>query len=308
MRGRPEPPNGFSKLTVSEAVKAISGNLCRCTGYRPIVDTCKSFADDVDLEDLGLNSFWKKGDKNVNVSRLPHYSSGGICTFPEFLKSEIKSISDVPGDAGLTASGGGYWYRPDSVEDLYKLLNSEAFSESSVKIVVGNTSTGVYKDQDLYDKYVDLRGIPELSVVKSDLRGEAVYVDDIPSPKNCLYGAFIYSTRPLAHVRGIKFSSSLASQKIVTVVSVNDIPKGGENVGSNFVFGSESLFAGSLTEYAGQPLGVVIAETQKHANMAAKLAIVEYDTGNLGRQSFLWKMLSEDPVILMFLLIFLLNK
>ncbi|XP_073004878.1 indole-3-acetaldehyde oxidase-like [Typha latifolia] len=611
---RPEPPNGFSKLTVSEAVKAISGNLCRCTGYRPIVDTCKSFAADVDLEDLGLNSFWKKGDKNVNVSRLPHYSSGGICTFPEFLKSEIKSISDVPGDSGLTATGGGYWYRPDSVEDLYKLLNSEAFSESSVKMVVGNTSTGVYKDQDLYDKYVDLRGIPELSVVKSDREGieigaavtisraievlkaenectlhsngklvfnkiadhmnkvaspfvrntasvggnlimaqrnpfasdiatillaagatlrikmaserlsltleeflerppcdyktlllsvyipcwssacnsplkkgnvdsiaatetnllfetyraaprplgnavaylnsaflaqtsldkesgslvldnlnlafgaygtdhairarkvenflkgkpvtassllealkllketivvkkgtahpayrsslavsflfdflrpfanglaepgkavhidgsssasvaeypngklngrvdispnktsknmdidfsdmnlssrqdveireenypigeptqkvgaanqasgEAVYVDDIPAPENCLYGAFIYSTRPLAHVRGIKFGSSLASQKIVSVVSVNDIPKGGENVGASFVFGSESLFAGSLTEYAGQPLGVVIAETQRHANMAAKQAIVDYGTENL---------------------------
>ncbi|PHU14053.1 Indole-3-acetaldehyde oxidase [Capsicum chinense] len=28
--------------------------------------------------------------------------------------------------------------------------------------------------------------------------GEAVYVDDIPSPPNCLHGAFIYSTKPLA--------------------------------------------------------------------------------------------------------------
>ncbi|KAI7752788.1 hypothetical protein M8C21_021740, partial [Ambrosia artemisiifolia] len=28
--------------------------------------------------------------------------------------------------------------------------------------------------------------------------GEAVFVDDIPSPLNCLHGAFIYSTKPLA--------------------------------------------------------------------------------------------------------------
>ncbi|KAB2606367.1 abscisic-aldehyde oxidase [Pyrus ussuriensis x Pyrus communis] len=35
--------------------------------------------------------------------------------------------------------------------------------------------------------------------------GEAVYVDDIPSPKYCLHGAFIYSTKPLARVKGIKF-------------------------------------------------------------------------------------------------------
>ena len=39
---------GFSKLTVVEAEKSISGNLCRCTGYRPIADACKSFAADVD--------------------------------------------------------------------------------------------------------------------------------------------------------------------------------------------------------------------------------------------------------------------
>ena len=28
--------------------------------------------------------------------------------------------------------------------------------------------------------------------------GEAVYVDDIPSPTNCLHEAFIYETKPLA--------------------------------------------------------------------------------------------------------------
>uniref|UniRef100_A0A0E0EA71 [2Fe-2S]-binding domain-containing protein n=1 Tax=Oryza meridionalis TaxID=40149 RepID=A0A0E0EA71_9ORYZ len=61
---KPAPPKGFSKLSVSEAERSFSGNMCGCTGYRPIVDACKSFASDVDLEDLGLNIFWKKGDKH----------------------------------------------------------------------------------------------------------------------------------------------------------------------------------------------------------------------------------------------------
>ncbi|XP_037491511.1 indole-3-acetaldehyde oxidase-like [Jatropha curcas] len=87
---RPEPSPGFSKLTVNEAEKAIAGNLCRCTGYRPIADACKSFAADVDMEDLGLNSFWKKGEpQEVKIGSMPPYNQE-ICTFPEFLKTEVK--------------------------------------------------------------------------------------------------------------------------------------------------------------------------------------------------------------------------
>jgi hypothetical protein len=105
----PEPPNGFSKLRVSEAEKAFSGNLCRCTGYRPIVDACKSFASDIDLEDLGLNIFWKRSDRKPNVSKLPSYTlGGGICTFPDFLKSEIKLLLNCLSYACITTSREGY--------------------------------------------------------------------------------------------------------------------------------------------------------------------------------------------------------
>uniref|UniRef100_A0A0E0LJC9 aldehyde oxidase n=1 Tax=Oryza punctata TaxID=4537 RepID=A0A0E0LJC9_ORYPU len=573
---KPEPPKGFSKLSVSEAERSFSGNMCRCTGYRPIVDACKSFASDVDLEDLGLNIFWKKGDKHPDPTKLPSYTlGGGICTFPDFLKSEIKSSLDL-NDANVSSPREG-WYCPKSVKQYYKLINSGLFSESSVKVVVGNTSTGVYKDQDLYDKYIDIAGIPELSAIvrrdkgieigaatsisrtieilnqesestsspngsvvfrklaehmskvaspfvrntasiggniilahkypfRSDIAtillgaaatvilqvssktlhvtleqfleqppldhstlllsifiphwatdykkeytlifetyraaprplgnavsyvnsaflghvsldkssgdnilsnlhlafgaygtkhairarkveeyltgkilsasvvleavrllresivpvegtthpeyrvsvavgfvfsflsplckgviepgktlsisenlvdtddvhnmplssrqetlsgdeykpvgdpikkykvelqasGEAIYVDDIPAPKNCLYGEFIYSTQPLANVKSIKFKPSLASKKIITVVSAKDIPTGGRNIGSTFLFGGEEpLFGDPIAEFAGQALGVVIAETQRYADMAAKQAVVEYTTDGL---------------------------
>jgi indole-3-acetaldehyde oxidase len=168
--GRPNPQAGFSKLTTKEAEKAVSGNLCRCTGYRPIVDACKSFASDVDLEDLGLNCFWKKGDEPAEVSKLPGYNSGAICTFPEFLKSEIKSTLKQANGVPVAVSDDG-WYHPKSIEELHRLFDSNWFDENSVKIVASNTGSGVYKDQDLYDKYIDIKGIPELSVINRSTKG-----------------------------------------------------------------------------------------------------------------------------------------
>jgi hypothetical protein len=89
--------------------------------------------------------------------------------------------------------------------------------------------------------------------------GEAVYVDDIPAPKDCLYGAFIYSTHPHAHVKGINFKPSLASQKVITVITAKDIPSCGQNVGYSYpMLGEEALFADPVAEFAGQKIGVVV--------------------------------------------------
>lgn len=50
-------------------------------------------------------------------------------------------------------------------------------------------------------------------IVEAHLLGEAVYVDDIPSPTNWGFGAFIYSTKPLARVKNIRFISNLQSHR-----------------------------------------------------------------------------------------------
>ncbi|XP_019052094.1 PREDICTED: indole-3-acetaldehyde oxidase-like isoform X2 [Nelumbo nucifera] len=588
---RPDPSPGFSKLTVSEAEKAIVGNLCRCTGYRSIADACKSFAADVDLEDLGLNCFWRKEenmDANAKLSKLPLYThSDQICSFPKFLKQEIKSKT-------LIYSNGYSWYSPVSVQELQSLLETdEAENGTKVKLVVGNTGVSYYKEPEKYNMYVDLTHIPELSMIRKDSKGieigaavtiskviqvlkeeregglhsnremifkkvadhmdkvaseyirntaslggnlvmaqknhfpsdiatillamdstivmqtgskrleitleeflqgplfnsktvllsvripsweserrvsseiktkmlfetfraaprplgnalpylnaaflaqvstcenshhiilenihlafgaygsklatrvrkveeflagkllsynilfeaisllkatvvpekgtsypayrtslavgflfdflhqlveadadipsgglngfvyalpnkfsgpessnfhirrpallssakqvvevnreyhpigdptkkagaeiqasgEAVYVDDITSPKDCLYGSFIYSTRALARVKDIKLKSTPVPYGIVGIISYKDIPEGGENIGTRTIFNSEPLFADDITQYAGQPLALVVADTQKHADMAANSAVIDYDTEDLG--------------------------
>lgn len=161
----PDPPPGVSKITVSKAEKSIAGNLCRCTGYRPIADACKSFAADVDMEDLGLNSFWKKGEsKESKLNKLPRYDRDHKnIEFPMFLK-EVKHDLFI-------ASEKHSWNKPTSLEELQSLLELNHANETKIKVVVKNTGMGYYKDKQGYDKYIDISGISELSKIKTDQSG-----------------------------------------------------------------------------------------------------------------------------------------
>jgi len=55
-----------------------------------------------------------------------------------------------------------------------------------------------------------------------------------------------------------RFKPSLASEKVITVITAKDIPSGGENVGTSLMMlGDEALFADPVAEFAGQNIGVV---------------------------------------------------
>ena len=98
----------------------------------------------------------------MKLCSLPSYKrNGDVCTFPQFLKSENKSSL-------LLDSCRYSWSSPVSIEELQRLLGSVKDGNGSrVKLVAGNTGTGMgyYKEVESYNKYIDLRYIPELSLI-----------------------------------------------------------------------------------------------------------------------------------------------
>eukprot|EP00897_Mesotaenium_endlicherianum_P007758 jgi/Mesen1/700/ME000109S_10923 len=107
--------------------------------------------------------------------------------------------------------------------------------------------------------------------------GEAVYIDDIPVPATCLYAAFVKGAHASALVTSVDAQPALACSGVAAYVDASAIPPGGKNVGIE-VFGAfEALFATDKVEFVGHPLGLVVADSYKHASEAAELVRVEYN-------------------------------
>ncbi|XP_057820300.2 indole-3-acetaldehyde oxidase isoform X2 [Cryptomeria japonica] len=166
-KGKHDHRQGFSKFSVLEAEKAIAGNLCRCTGYRPIADVCKSFAGDVDLEDLGLNTFWKKNEV-PDPNKLPEYNSIGLSTNSKFCRKSCEdSIRPTLNFSYKDEFSGEerVWIRPSSLDDILGALEKAVKENVEPKLVVGNTSAGIYKNIEP-KVFIDISNISELQVIR----------------------------------------------------------------------------------------------------------------------------------------------
>jgi xanthine dehydrogenase large subunit len=109
---------------------------------------------------------------------------------------------------------------------------------------------------------------------KSHVRGESVYLDDVPLLQGTLF-ACVYDS-PVAHgkLRSVDVSAAEKAAGVVRIVTAKDL------IGENQIGGilpDEPLFADREVHFCGMPVALVLAETEEQAHAAAKLIKAEIE-------------------------------
>ena len=105
--------------------------------------------------------------------------------------------------------------------------------------------------------------------------GEAVYVDDIPTPVGCLHLCAGMSARAHARIAKLDLTAVRAAPGVALVLTAADIP--GVNDVSPTGTKDDPVLAEEVVLFHGQPVFAVAAETIDQAYAAAALAEIEYE-------------------------------
>lgn len=121
-----------------EIEKSFASNICRCTGYRPILEAFKTFASDaqkpnklLDIEDL--NIICNKSGESCITSK---------CDTKEWCLISADDIN-VPKTMEIDLNDGRRWYKVYEVNDIFKVLRTEG--DDNYMLVAGNTAKGKLK-------------------------------------------------------------------------------------------------------------------------------------------------------------------
>src|SRR5438552_3057290 len=112
------------------------------------------------------------------------------------------------------------------------------------------------------------------------VRGAGHYVGDVRLP-GALRLAFVRSVHAHARIRRIGSARAAEAPGVVAVLTAADLParpaSAGAPAGSDFRASPQPLLAGEVVHFVGQPIVVIVAESEAQAVDAAGLVEVDYD-------------------------------
>ncbi|KAL7991531.1 hypothetical protein Chor_015787 [Crotalus horridus] len=221
LRNHPEP-------SMEQIVASLDGNLCRCTGYRPIMDSFSAFSSECcPLAGSGKCCMEEeKSDEKENYAEDPSLRRGKMCSglckpekfYPRdptqdyIFPPELMRMAEENRRKTLVFNGNRTtWISPASLKELLQLKATYL----QAPLVIGNTSVGL--DRKLLDVYHPLFlhpvRVPELHVtsIKGNgiLIGAAIrfaqlrdfllsIVSELPTEKTKIYCTLLKQLKTLA--------------------------------------------------------------------------------------------------------------
>ncbi|XP_022615697.1 aldehyde oxidase 1-like [Seriola dumerili] len=135
LRNKPQP-------SMEDITEALAGNLCRCTGYRPIVDGCRTFCQETGCcQANGEGNCCLNGEEDIEKPQLfdteefqPLDPTQELIFPPELIL-----MAETANPQTLTFCGERMtWVSPVSLEELVQLRSSNP----KAPLVMGNTNIG----------------------------------------------------------------------------------------------------------------------------------------------------------------------
>ncbi|XP_028167400.1 xanthine dehydrogenase-like [Ostrinia furnacalis] len=147
-----------NNLTMFEIEQSFGSNVCRCTGYRPILDAFKKFAKDapkrINLEDI---EDMPKCKKNGSPCTKKCTDEDDWCVITK---------EDYPNILEIDLKDGKCWFRVSTIRDIFEVFKRRGVE--SYMLVAGNTAKGAYPIDDYPSTLIDISGVSELKGWQKD--------------------------------------------------------------------------------------------------------------------------------------------
>uniref|UniRef100_A0A673N7L9 Xanthine dehydrogenase/oxidase n=1 Tax=Sinocyclocheilus rhinocerous TaxID=307959 RepID=A0A673N7L9_9TELE len=254
--------------------------------------------DDIAIVTCGMNVFFKEQSNIVQSIRISYGGMAPVTVLAtatcnsqwneELLEEACTSLAEEM-SLSPSAPGGMVTYRRTlTISLFYKFfLNGVTVEDVRPEYATATelfqldspSSVQLYQAVPPGHNSDDVVGQPimHLSALKQ-ATGEAIYCDDIPCYENELHLALVTSTKAHALIKSIDTSDALAVPGVVAFISAKDIP--GSNMTGPVVY-DETVFADDkvnfLCSISNERLGAFVADTQAHAQRAAKAVKISYE-------------------------------